>query len=378
MRREATVKVRVGGERVIATAEGNGPVNALDQALRQALGAALPGAGRARAGRLQGPHPGGHARHRRRHPRARRDPRRSTRVDHGRRARERHRGVLAGAGGRGGVRPAACRPTADGWLGAGSLTAVRSREVQRPGRRRRSASSRATGGEELVSVDRRPPVRRRSGSSGAPAAARPTCGCSRRCCPARSSRRPQLRRPRQGDGRRGARTSRSIFLKPSTSVIGPERPDPYPGARPARCTTRASSPSSSAGSCREVPDRARARGGARLHLRQRRHRPRPAAPDAQWTRAKGFDTFCPLGPWIETDAGPVPTCAIDCRGQRRPASGRRAPRCCSAAIAELIAYVSACHDPAARGRDPHRHTRRRRPDRRRRHGDGRRSRASAR
>ncbi len=34
---EATVKVRVRGERVIATAEGNGPVNALDSALRQAL-----------------------------------------------------------------------------------------------------------------------------------------------------------------------------------------------------------------------------------------------------------------------------------------------------------------------------------------------------
>ena len=34
---EATVKVRVKGERVIATAEGNGPVNALDEALRQAL-----------------------------------------------------------------------------------------------------------------------------------------------------------------------------------------------------------------------------------------------------------------------------------------------------------------------------------------------------
>ena len=24
--------------------------------------------------------------------------------------------------------------------------------------------------------------------------------------------------------------------------------------------------------------------------------------DGQWARAKGFDTFCPLGPWIETDA----------------------------------------------------------------------------
>jgi 2-keto-4-pentenoate hydratase/2-oxohepta-3-ene-1,7-dioic acid hydratase in catechol pathway len=26
--------------------------------------------------------------------------------------------------------------------------------------------------------------------------------------------------------------------------------------------------------------------------------------DGQWTRAKGFDTFCPLGPWIETSADP--------------------------------------------------------------------------
>ena len=26
--------------------------------------------------------------------------------------------------------------------------------------------------------------------------------------------------------------------------------------------------------------------------------------DGQWTRAKGFDTFCPCGPWIETDTDP--------------------------------------------------------------------------
>jgi 2-keto-4-pentenoate hydratase/2-oxohepta-3-ene-1,7-dioic acid hydratase in catechol pathway len=26
--------------------------------------------------------------------------------------------------------------------------------------------------------------------------------------------------------------------------------------------------------------------------------------DGQWTRGKGFDTFCPLGPWIETDLDP--------------------------------------------------------------------------
>ncbi|MFI5844934.1 citramalate synthase [Catenuloplanes sp. NPDC051500] len=39
---EATVKVRVGDQRVIATAEGNGPVNALDEALRQSLSAHYP------------------------------------------------------------------------------------------------------------------------------------------------------------------------------------------------------------------------------------------------------------------------------------------------------------------------------------------------
>ncbi len=27
--------------------------------------------------------------------------------------------------------------------------------------------------------------------------------------------------------------------------------------------------------------------------------------DGQWTRAKGFDTFCPVGPWIETEIDPT-------------------------------------------------------------------------
>ncbi len=39
---EATVKVHVAGQRVIATAEGNGPVNALDSALRQAIVSQYP------------------------------------------------------------------------------------------------------------------------------------------------------------------------------------------------------------------------------------------------------------------------------------------------------------------------------------------------
>ncbi len=33
--------------------------------------------------------------------------------------------------------------------------------------------------------------------------------------------------------------------------------------------------------------------------------------DGQWTRAKSFDTFCPLGPWIETELDPT-NLAISC------------------------------------------------------------------
>ena len=36
--------------------------------------------------------------------------------------------------------------------------------------------------------------------------------------------------------------------------------------------------------------------------------------DGQWTRGKGFHTFCPIGPWIETDLDPSDlrvTCTVD-------------------------------------------------------------------
>ncbi len=39
---EATVKLRAGGARIVVTGEGNGPVNALDHALRDAIGQAYP------------------------------------------------------------------------------------------------------------------------------------------------------------------------------------------------------------------------------------------------------------------------------------------------------------------------------------------------
>jgi 2-keto-4-pentenoate hydratase/2-oxohepta-3-ene-1,7-dioic acid hydratase in catechol pathway len=46
--------------------------------------------------------------------------------------------------------------------------------------------------------------------------------------------------------------------------------------------------------------------------------------DGQWTRGKGFDTFCPFGPWIDTDFDPsdaVITCRVS--GQPRQMASTR-------------------------------------------------------
>ena len=54
---EATIKIWVDGERYVRTAEGNGPVNALDTALREAISRDLSAPARHQARQLQGPHP---------------------------------------------------------------------------------------------------------------------------------------------------------------------------------------------------------------------------------------------------------------------------------------------------------------------------------
>jgi 2-isopropylmalate synthase len=51
----ATIKIRVGDTHEITAAEGHGPVSALDNALRKALGKFFPGPGHHEPGGLQGP-----------------------------------------------------------------------------------------------------------------------------------------------------------------------------------------------------------------------------------------------------------------------------------------------------------------------------------
>ncbi|MFE2169831.1 fumarylacetoacetate hydrolase family protein [Streptomyces sp. NPDC059447] len=93
------------------------------------------------------------------------------------------------------------------------------------------------------------------------------------------------------------------FFKPSTSVVGPGDPIAYPSfsedvhheAELAVVIGRM---------CREVPrERVKdvilgytcANDVTARDVQQR---------EKQWARAKGFDSSCPLGPWIETDLDP--------------------------------------------------------------------------
>lgn len=60
--------------------------------------------------------------------------------------------------------------------------------------------------------------------------------------------------------------------------------------------------------------------------------------DGQWTRAKGFDTFCPFGPWIDTDFDPADA-LITCRvnGQMRQLASTRDM---IHNISVILAYIS--------------------------------------
>lgn len=62
--------------------------------------------------------------------------------------------------------------------------------------------------------------------------------------------------------------------------------------------------------------------------------------DGQWTRAKGFDTFCPLGPAIETELDPLERLAVICKvnGEVRQA-GFTADMVFG--VAEILEYVTA-------------------------------------
>ena len=92
-----------------------------------------------------------------------------------------------------------------------------------------------------------------------------------------------------------------IFLKPPSAVIGPGAPIVYPGHLSQHVEHEVELVVVIGQRARHVPrDQALSvvlgyTCGNDVTARDLQRS------DGQWSRAKGFDTFCPLGPWIETE-----------------------------------------------------------------------------
>ncbi len=92
-----------------------------------------------------------------------------------------------------------------------------------------------------------------------------------------------------------------MYLKPSTAVCGPSDPIRYP-AQAHRLVADGKLAVIIGRLCRQVPPEQAAAVIFGYACALDVTAADLQASDGQWARAKGFDTFCPLGPWIETDA----------------------------------------------------------------------------
>lgn len=97
-----------------------------------------------------------------------------------------------------------------------------------------------------------------------------------------------------------------LFLKPSTSVIGPQDairlpPQSQQVEHEAELAIVIGAPGA-----RRVTDRDEAEAAILGYTCANDVTARDLQrSDGQWTRGKGFDSFCPLGPWIDTDVDPT-------------------------------------------------------------------------
>jgi len=139
-----------------------------------------------------------------------------------------------------------------------------------------------------------------------------------------------------GDARRAA-AEPALYLKPPSALVGPDDPIVYP-AQSRRVEHEAALAVVIRRPCSHVPA-ARAReyvlGFACLNDVTARDL---VERDGDWTRAKAFDTFCPLGPCIATDVDPASlTLEAWVNGERRQASPAKE---LVRPVEELVARVS--------------------------------------
>ncbi|MDI1289573.1 MAG: fumarylacetoacetate hydrolase family protein [bacterium] len=128
-----------------------------------------------------------------------------------------------------------------------------------------------------------------------------------------------------------------IFLKPSTSVIGPGEPISLPW-QSEHVEHEAELAVVIGRLCRDVPEERVPEVVFGYTCANDVTARDLQASDGQWTRAKGFDSFCPLGPWIETDLE-LDDLAVECtvNGQVKQ-SGTTAEMVRD--VAELVSWIS--------------------------------------
>ena len=129
-----------------------------------------------------------------------------------------------------------------------------------------------------------------------------------------------------------------MYLKPSTAVCGPADAIRYPTDLARQVEAEGELAVVIGRLCRQVlPSQAAAvifgyTCATDLTARDLADR------DGQWARAKGFDTFCPLGPWIETEAGAdglALTTSVNGETQQHGTTGALCR-----GVPDLIAYAS--------------------------------------
>lgn len=95
-----------------------------------------------------------------------------------------------------------------------------------------------------------------------------------------------------------------IFLKPNTAIIGPNVPIRLPAtASPVHFEGELAAVISRP--CKDVPAARAAESILGYTIANDVTARDQQQSDGQWARAKGHDTFCPVGPWIVTDIDPA-------------------------------------------------------------------------
>jgi 2-keto-4-pentenoate hydratase/2-oxohepta-3-ene-1,7-dioic acid hydratase in catechol pathway len=95
-----------------------------------------------------------------------------------------------------------------------------------------------------------------------------------------------------------------MFLKPNTAIIGPNVPIRLPAnASPVHFEGELAAVISRP--CKDVPAAGAAQSILGYTIANDVSARDQQRADVQWTRAKGHDTFCPVGPWIVTDVDPA-------------------------------------------------------------------------